>query len=541
MSVPAAQYLRMSTEQQQYSLINQAATIARYAEAHGFEIVRTYLDEARSGLVLRERAGLQQLLRDVVSPDAGYKAILVYDVSRWGRFQDTDEAAHYEFICKSSGVPVNYCAETFANDNSMPSLIMKSLKRVMAGEYSRELSVKVYEGQKRVVNLGFKIGCAPGYGFRRMLVSRDRIPKYLLNYGERKAIQSDHVILVHGPAEEVEVVREIYRLAAEDEMLPTAIARHLNNRGVPFLNGRKWYFQAVSRILTQPKYMGSTVFGKRTQRLGEGVKRLPPDEWIIVPNTHAAIVSQELFDKAQAALRNRTFYRSDEELLGQMRAYLEHHGLNAPLSGINTVPGAAHLHTFIERFGSIGKLCERLGIDHTTQIARSERRRKNLMIRSEIMEAIVRADPNRVAIVAGKRFQKSYLRLKRRGTVGVVTCVYFTTKSGEPRWRVTPASSDKKKNRVLLLCLFDSSNQYLERFFVIQKRIRPRTEARFHPGDRYLRSSVELNGISDLYDAVGRLTKASTRAERLAANLKGRNTRLTHTTKSQDPMPVTPR
>ena len=68
---------------------------------------------------------------------APYKAILVYDVSRWGRFQDTDESAHYEFLCKSAGVPVHYCAETFANDGSLPSLIMKALKRTMAGEYGR--------------------------------------------------------------------------------------------------------------------------------------------------------------------------------------------------------------------------------------------------------------------------------------------------------------------------------------------------------------------------------------------------------------------
>jgi hypothetical protein len=54
--VPAAQYLRMSTEHQQYSLENQSAAIQKYAELHGFEVVRTYLDEARSGLVLRQSA-----------------------------------------------------------------------------------------------------------------------------------------------------------------------------------------------------------------------------------------------------------------------------------------------------------------------------------------------------------------------------------------------------------------------------------------------------------------------------------------------------
>src|SRR5436305_11758472 len=115
--VPAAQYLRMSTDHQQYSLDNQADAISRYAADHGFSIVKTYSDAARSGLRLKNRSGLQQLLKDVVGGGVEYRAILVYDVSRWGRFQDADEAAHYEYLCKYSGIPVHYCADHFVNDN----------------------------------------------------------------------------------------------------------------------------------------------------------------------------------------------------------------------------------------------------------------------------------------------------------------------------------------------------------------------------------------------------------------------------------------
>ena len=85
--VPAAQYLRMSTEHQQYSTENQSSAIQRYAENHGFTVVRTYSDPARSGLVLKNRRGLRDLLQDVTGSNTDYKAILVYDVSRWGRFQ----------------------------------------------------------------------------------------------------------------------------------------------------------------------------------------------------------------------------------------------------------------------------------------------------------------------------------------------------------------------------------------------------------------------------------------------------------------------
>src|SRR5208283_237659 len=169
-SIPAAQYLRMSTDHQQYSLDNQADAIARYADAHGFLIVKTFSDEAKSGLSVKRRNGLKQLLKETVEGHADFKAILVYDVSRWGRFQDADEAAHYEFLCKSSGVPVYYCAETFSDESGFSATILKALKRTMAGEYSRELSVKVRAGQRRLAELGYKLGGSAPYGLSRMLL-----------------------------------------------------------------------------------------------------------------------------------------------------------------------------------------------------------------------------------------------------------------------------------------------------------------------------------------------------------------------------------
>jgi len=106
--VPAAQYVRMSTEHQQYSLENQTDAIRKYAALHDFEVTQTYSDSAKSGVILRNRPGLQQLLKDVVSTTAAYRAILVYDVKRPNRtsadrrfsmsdnatYQDLTKAAH---------------------------------------------------------------------------------------------------------------------------------------------------------------------------------------------------------------------------------------------------------------------------------------------------------------------------------------------------------------------------------------------------------------------------------------------------------------
>ena len=98
--IPAAEYRRVSTEHQKYSTANQSATNRAYAALRNMAIVRSYADEGISGLSLDRRDALKRLIADVQSGNADFKAILVYDVSRWGRFQDPDESAYYEYICK---------------------------------------------------------------------------------------------------------------------------------------------------------------------------------------------------------------------------------------------------------------------------------------------------------------------------------------------------------------------------------------------------------------------------------------------------------
>src|SRR5216684_8846935 len=90
----AAQYVRMSTDLQKYSTENQAAAIGAYADQRNLTIVRTYVDEGRSGLRINNRKGLQDLISDVRDRRADFDFILVYDVTRWGRFQDIDERAY---------------------------------------------------------------------------------------------------------------------------------------------------------------------------------------------------------------------------------------------------------------------------------------------------------------------------------------------------------------------------------------------------------------------------------------------------------------
>ena len=189
----------MSTEHQRYSADNQSEAIHQYADRRGYEIVRRYADEGKSGLNIAGRKALQKLLADIEAGTADFEILIVYDVSRWGRFQDVDEAASYELRCRQAGVAVHYCAEQFENDGSISSSIIKTVKRAMAGEYSRELSVKVFAGQSHLIRLGFRQGGPAGLGLRRLLVDQNGEAKNELSPGEHKSIATDRVILIPSP------------------------------------------------------------------------------------------------------------------------------------------------------------------------------------------------------------------------------------------------------------------------------------------------------------------------------------------------------
>ena len=135
----AALYVRMSTEHQQYSPENQ------------FGNSPSVFGSRQSGLNIAGREGLNQLMSEAENKQANFSALLVYDVSRGGRFQDVDESAYYEYVLKRAGIWVHYCAEQFENDGSMSSSVLKTSKRSMAAEYSGELSVKVFAGQCRLM------------------------------------------------------------------------------------------------------------------------------------------------------------------------------------------------------------------------------------------------------------------------------------------------------------------------------------------------------------------------------------------------------
>jgi DNA invertase Pin-like site-specific DNA recombinase len=499
--VPAVQYLRMSTEHQQYSLENQSAAIQNYATRHGFEIVQTYLDAARTGVVLKRRNGLRQLLKDVVTGNAPYRVILVYDVSRWGRFLDTDESAHYEFVCKSAGVPVHYCAETFANDGSLPSLIMKALKRTMAGEYSRELGVKVLAGQRRLASLGFKQGGVPGYGLRRLLVSSDRDPKQQLAFGERKSLSTDRVILVPGPAQEVQVVRDIYRLLTSEGLSIYAIARELNRRGVPYEGCSRWTHHTVADVLTKPKYAGFNIFGRTTSRLYTPTVRLPKSEWLVSPGAFEPIVDYATFLEAQRILQNRTINKSNEELLEALKRLLDQHG-RLSLRLVKESPCVPSPSTYRLRFGSLRKAYELIGYGHPEQFGPIDLRRRTQALRDELIEHLVRMFPNELTVVRRGGRWRSRVRIRGGLIVSVLLARSVQVSKEIVRWQIDPVRHESKF--VTLLVRLDAKNQSFQDFHVLPRIDRPK-RFHLHMDDPWLRRGLILTDLSEFCRVVARV------------------------------------
>ena len=304
-SVRAAQYVRMSTDHQKYSTQNQSEAIAAYAVQRNIEIVRQYADQGRSGLTMGDREALQKLIRDVETNHADFDAILVYDISRWGRFQDVDESAYYEFICKRAGIVVHYCAEEFENDGSLSSTILKTVKRVAAADYSRQLSKKVFHGQCTIVKLGFFKGGPPGYGLRRYLLEDGKTLKQELAPGQRKSIQTDRVVLGPGPAFEVETVRRIFHGLVVQNKSIVGLTADLNNEQILNAGGSPWSTHHVKDLLTNERYLGNVVYNRTSYKLQQKRVANPPEMWIRCAGAFPGIIPPETFAAAQEIIAER--------------------------------------------------------------------------------------------------------------------------------------------------------------------------------------------------------------------------------------------
>lgn len=478
----AAEYVRMSTEHQKYSTDNQSAAIRKYAEQRGYEIVQTYADEGKSGLNIGGRLALQRLLEDVESGQAEFTALLVYDVSRWGRFQDPDEAASYELRCRRAGVQVHYCAEQFENDGSIGSSIIKTVKRAMAGEYSRELSVKVFAGQANLIRLGYRQGGPAGFGLRRMLVDHEGREKGLLGHGEHKSITTDRVILVPGPGEEVAIVRDVYRQFVEDGQCEREIADDLNARGLETDLGRPWSRGSVHQLLINEKYIGNNVWAKTSCKLkGEHVRN-DPAEWIRADGAFTGIIPKDLFSAAQTIIRQRSERLSDEEMLDLLAQILQRNGC---LSGliIDEAEGCPSSSSFRGRFGSLLRAYTLVGFTPDHDYRYLETNRKLRAMHPGIVQSVISGIEGVGGTVTRDPIT-DLLTINREFTASLVIVRCFHTSGGSERWKLR--LDTRLKPDLTLAIRMDSSKEQPKDYYLL-----PRIDMR----EAVLRLA-EYNGLS---------------------------------------------
>ncbi len=476
----AAQYVRMSTDKQQYSTLNQMAAIASYAVRRNIDIVCTYKDEGRSGLDLDGRAGLQGLLRDVQSGKANFDLVLVYDVSRWGRFQDADEAAYYEFLCKEAGIQVHYCAEEFANDGSLASTILKNMKRVMAGEYSRELSTKVSVAHCHAAKMGYWQGSRAGYGYRRLMLDASGKPKSLMEDYQRKSFQTDRVVLTLGPANERKVIRRIFTDFVAKKKTRTEIAKALNADGIPNSIGREWSMQTIDNMLKDEKYIGNLVYNKTACKLHGKVVHNPADMWVRYDNAFAPIISKKLFAKAQEriALLPYCHKLTDKELLDRLKALLSKKG-HLSCNIINMAKGVPHSHVYVTRFGSMLETYRRIRFTPNERyLYFANGIRINEIINSAANDIIADVEAKAGSAVFMPELNLLTINTHFTIVIAVAWAISEGEKAGKKRCRWEVRKLKYRRSDLTLLIRMNRSNAAIQDFFLLPSTHLPLTKDR---------------------------------------------------------------
>jgi len=459
----AVAYVRMSTEHQQYSTSNQMDVVREYAKRRGFEIVKIYSDEGKSGLNIQGRDSLAQMIKDVQSGGINFSAILVYDVSRWGRFQDADESAYYEYICRRAGVSVHYCAEQFENDGSPMSSVMKTMKRTMAGEYSRELSAKVFQGACRLIQMGYKQGGTAGFGLRRMLIDQNGQHKAALKMGEHKSLQTDRVVLIPGPDEEIKTVLWIYQAFIGEGKSESDIAKLLNERGVVTDFGRAWNRATVHQVLTNEKYIGNNVYHRTSFKLKLKHVVNPQEKWIRADGIFEGIVEPSLFHTAQGIILARSRKLSNDEMLDKLRGVLRKHGRICGML-IDEADGLPSSAAFSHRFGSLVSAYRLIGYEPGIDYSFIEINRKLRMEHPKIVASVTQQIGNLGAVAAWDD-QTHLLHLNNELRVSIVLCRHLVTNGGSSRWIIR--LDEGLKPDITVAVRMDATNEGVRDYYLL--------------------------------------------------------------------------
>jgi hypothetical protein len=364
-------------------------------------------------------------------------------------------------LCRQAGFRVEYCAEQFENDGSLTTAVLKNIKRAMAGEFSRELSVKVFAGQRRLTLMGFHVGASAGYGLRRILLDENGSRKAELAFGQRKSLQSERVILVPGPPEEVETVHRAYGLFIDEKRSPSEIAKQLNIDGIPAQYGRAWTRLSVLSLLSNEKYIGNAVYNRTSKKLSGGWRRNPEEEWIRSTGAYEAIVPRQRFEQARKRLAEIARCRSDNDLLDLLTALWCRHGhlSTAIVDAAPQIPGAV---AYARRFGSTARAFKLIGFKNRENIG------KNPDSRKAIIKDVVEEVTKRGGSVETSPWNK---QLIINGELKVNICISRLKSTGPRIWQFGYVS--RSKPDVLIGARIDERGGSIIDYFILPFMLLP--------------------------------------------------------------------
>jgi site-specific DNA recombinase len=266
-------YCRVSTEGQEQdgtSLQTQLEACLRYCNDKRYEVAYQF-SEAWSGLSL-ERPRLVEL-RDLVRNNR-VNVVVVYSLDRLSR-----DPVHGVIIMQElekHGVSLQAVSETV--DNSEVGKLVFYIKGYAAKLDAERRRDATGRGKQAILKSG-KLPQGTGIG----------IFGYVWVKGENKRAPLKH---------EAEIVKRMFEMVAGGTSC-FKIAQTLNNESIPTKSGKKWEARTVSRIVHNPSYTGLTYFG---QTSGKKHDKKPRESWQILTDVTPAIISQELFKRAQKAL-----------------------------------------------------------------------------------------------------------------------------------------------------------------------------------------------------------------------------------------------
>ena len=340
-TIPAVAYLRRSTDRQEQSIGDQRLEAVRYAEEHGYQVIREYVDDAISGTSADERPGFQRMIADAARGD--FAAVIVWNSDRFSR-GDVTETEHYRYLLREANVKVLSVTEDYLARDGIDGDVLRTVKQFQNRQYSISLSQNTLRGQISSVMAESDPGRAAPYGYDREIVAPDGAVLFRIRFcrgGVREVYDKDGKLqaryekgqslskpgrecrarLVLSDPQRVQTAKDIFRMCL-DGMGFASTAAALNARGIPGPLRDVWSFTTIKAILENPTYRGDLVWNRRTEarfyrvqngraekrerQAGEAkVVRTPKDDWVVVPNAVPAIVSREDWDKAQVMVAKR--------------------------------------------------------------------------------------------------------------------------------------------------------------------------------------------------------------------------------------------